>query len=148
MGNKPPLNPNQLKALDMLADGVPKGKVASILRVNRTTVYGWYKRDDFLDELQRRKHMNVNVLQKAINDKAMTAVQVLEDVMMDVEAKPSDRIRAAGLILDKARPMLTEGTNTRKTETVELACWVTNVDEDGSKPVAQFIDVDSSEAAK
>ena len=146
MANRPPLNPNQLKALDMLADGMTNGQVAGVLKVNRQTVWGWHKRSEFAQELEKRQVMRRNVLQKAINDKAMSAVDVLEEVMLDDTAKHADRLRAASILLDKARPMLTETTDFKKTETVELACWVTNKDVDGSKP--EFIEVGDVEAAK
>ncbi len=142
MANDPPLNKNQLQAIDMLIDGVPKSKVARILKLHKTTVFGWYKRQKFVDELERRKTLKVNVLQKAINDKAMTAVDVLAEVMVDVEAKPADRIRAAGMLLDKARPMLMQGLEGPKKEVVELACWVSGTDEDGTKVVPEFVEAD------
>ena len=118
----------------MLADGMTNGQVAGVLKVNRQTVWGWHKRREFAQELEKRQVMRRNVLQKAINDKAMSAVNVLEEVMLDDTAKHADRWRAASILLDKARPMLTESTDVKKTETVELACWVTNKDVDGSTP--------------
>lgn len=146
MASDPPLNENQLKAIDLLADGAAKSQVARLLKVHKTTVSGWHKRKKFTTELEKRRSRQENALQVAINSKALVAVEVLSDVMNNPEAKDTDRIRAAGMLLDKARPMMMEGIKTK--EVVELACWVSGTDGDGSRDAPEFVDADLKEQPK
>ena len=146
MANDPPLNENQLKAIDLLADGTPKAKVARLLKVHKTTVGGWYKRKKFTTELELRRSQKDNALQVAINSKALVAVEVLSDGMNNPDAKDTDRIRAAGMLLDKATPMMIQGAKSK--EVVELACWVSGTDGDGSRDAPEFVDADLKEQPK
>ena len=117
------LNNKQLKAIDMLMDGVNKTAIADKIKVNRTTLYNWLENEEFKLELDRRKQ---EISKHAISDLKGDTKQILEAVKELGYNAESEAVRLSALnsLLDRIL-----GKATAKQE-IELSNTDNNTDID------------------
>ena len=117
------LNNKQLKAIDMLMDGVNKTAIADKIKVNRTTLYNWLENEEFKLELDRRQQ---EISKHALSDLKGDTKQILEAVKKLGYEAESEAVRLSALnsLLDRIL-----GKATAKQE-IELSNTDNNIDVD------------------
>lgn len=117
------LNNKQLKAIDMLMDGVNKTAIADKIKVNRTTLYNWLENEEFKLELDRRQQ---EISRHALSDLKGDTKQILEAVKKLGYEAESEAVRLSALnsLLDRIL-----GKATAKQE-IELSNTDNNADVD------------------
>lgn len=117
------LNNKQLKAIDMLMDGVNKTAIADKIKVNRTTLYNWLENEEFKLELDRRQQ---EISRHALSDLKGDTKQILEAVKKLGYEAESEAVRLSALnsLLDRIL-----GKATAKQE-IELSNTDNNADID------------------
>lgn len=117
------LNNKQLKAIDMLMDGVNKTAIADKIKVNRTTLYNWLDNEEFKLELDRRQQ---EISKRALSDLKGDTKQILEAVKELGYKAESEAVRLSALnsLLDRIL-----GKATAKQE-IELSNADNNTDVD------------------
>ena len=117
------LNNKQLKAIDMLMDGVNKTAIADKIKVNRTTLYNWLENEEFKLELDRRQQ---EISRHALSDLKGDTKQILEAVKELGYKAESEAVRLSALnsLLDRIL-----GKATAKQE-IELSNTDNNTDVD------------------
>ena len=117
------LNNKQLKAIDMLMDGVNKTAIADKIKVNRTTLYNWLENEEFKLELDRRQQ---EISKHALSDLKGDTKQILEAVKELGYKAESEAVRLSALnsLLDRIL-----GKATAKQE-IELSNTDNNTDID------------------
>ena len=117
------LNNKQLKAIDMLMDGVNKTAIADKIKVNRTTLYNWLENEEFKLELDRRQQ---EISKHALSDLKGDTKQILEAVKELGYKAESEAVRLSALnsLLDRIL-----GKATAKQE-IELSNTDNNADVD------------------
>jgi transposase-like protein len=94
------LSPKQQRALAALLRGQTMTAAAEAAGVNPKTLYLWRQDVHFRAELQAGERELVAGALRALETLARPAVVLLGRVVLDDEARPGDRLRAASTILD------------------------------------------------
>lgn len=130
------LNNKQLKAIDMLMDGVNKTAIADKIKVNRTTLYNWLENEEFKLELDRRKQ---EISKHALSDLKGDTKQILEAVKKLGYEAESEAVRLSALnsLLDRILGKATakqeiELSSNKDVENIDLD---TLLDEDNSNVI-------------
>ena len=87
-------------ALAALLQGQTMGAAADAAGVNPKTLYLWRQDAHFRAELQAGERELVAGALRALETLARPAVVLLGKVVLDAEARPADRLRAASAILE------------------------------------------------
>jgi transcriptional regulator with XRE-family HTH domain len=90
-----------IRAATMAAAGLTGARIAAELGVSESTVSRWRQRADFQAIQNAILRETVNSASARLRALTLAAVAVLKDVIVDPRASTSDRIRAAGYVLDK-----------------------------------------------
>lgn len=97
------------RAREMRADGVPVREIAKVLGRSRATIYSWTSPRErrapvlqlYVDsphsEKEEKRESAVDIITRHSSDAAL----VIVELMMDADAPPSVRFRAASTILDR-----------------------------------------------
>ena len=101
------LKPRQLDAIKMLATGIPAYEVAERLEITCMTLWRWRRIPEFEHTLHSISHSGLDELARKINIAALTAVEVVQEVLCDMRECSSTRLKAAAIAL-RAMP----GVNT------------------------------------
>ena len=89
------LKPKQLNAIRMLATGAPAYQVAEKLEITTMTLWRWQRLPEFERTLQSIAHSGLDELAKKMNIAALTAVEVLQEILCDMRLPAATKIRAA-----------------------------------------------------
>jgi len=98
------MQPNQQRAIDLLLGGQSCREVAEELGVNRSTVWRWQQEPGVADELRAMRGDRRHAIRESVDAAALDAVGVLYDIMRDEMISPAVRVRAARVLLERARP--------------------------------------------
>lgn len=130
------LNNKQLKAIDMLMDGVNKTAIADKIKVNRTTLYNWLENEEFKLELDRRKQ---EISKHALSDLKGSTKDLLKAVEKLAYTAENEGIRLQALnsLLDRTLGKATtkqeiELSSNKDVENIDLD---TLLDEDNSNVI-------------
>ena len=89
------LKPKQLNAIRMLATGTPAVQVAERLEITTMTLWRWQRLPEFEHTLHSIAHSGLDELAKKMNVAALTAVEVLQEILCDMRQPTSTRLKAA-----------------------------------------------------
>lgn len=94
------LTDKQNKAINMLFEGMDKTRIAEELGISRTTLYKWFKDDDFIAERHRREQ---EFCKNALSDLKGNAKKLLDEVEKLAYTADSEAIRLQALqsLLDR-----------------------------------------------
>jgi FixJ family two-component response regulator len=104
------LSPEQAQAAAMIAAGQTQGAVAKSIGVSLRTITRWLKLDIFQDAIRQTTEKTVQVVAEDHTEKVKTALsklvpaalQILARVLVDENARASDKLRAVQIIGDWA----------------------------------------------
>jgi hypothetical protein len=121
-------SPEQLQAIQLLANNATHVEVARVLGVSTKTIQRWSKRADFIKALESVQDL---ALEKTIETSAEDissriqnlipkALNVLEHYIEDSESRGSDRLRACHIVgswagLNQIRPQTVQQTGAEET---------------------------------
>lgn len=100
------LKPLQLNAIQLLAVGTPATQVAEMLQVTTMTLYRWRQLPEFEAKLNSITHSGLEEIAKKMNVAALTATEVLQEIMNDMSLPQTTQIKAALGVL-RAIPAVT-----------------------------------------
>ncbi len=89
------LKPRQLNAIKLLAMGKPANQVAEILQVTTMTLYRWQKLPEFNSKLNCIANSGMEEIAKKMNVAALTAIEVLQDILCDMRVPKATQLKAA-----------------------------------------------------
>jgi dihydroneopterin aldolase len=113
------LTSKQARALASLLAGSTVEEAAASARVNPTTVYRWLQQEAFRQQYQRARRQVVERAASSIQQAATKAVQVMTTIMLDKNAAPSVRLRAAQGIYEQATKWVEVEEFTERLEALE-----------------------------
>lgn len=118
------------QALELLRSGLTFHAVERQLGVNRATLYKWnLRRADILATVRTETRIGITVelgeqvaeyLSQTVEG-AKVGVQTLVDVMQDPEAKRSERIRAAQILIESANSIASSSEQSEAASYIEEA---------------------------
>lgn len=103
--NMKPLKPVQLSAIQLIAVGTPLAKVAESLAVSQMTIWRWRRIPEFEAKLAAITESGMEEITKKLNATALTAVEVLQDLLCDMTQPSSVQIKVALGILNSMPAM-------------------------------------------
>jgi len=95
------LTPKQRIAIDTLVLSGDKSQAATAAGVSRPTIYKWYELQHFRDALNQAVGAMLAELSRMLVTRSAAACDVLEEIMNDLEAASSVRVRAADILLSR-----------------------------------------------
>lgn len=93
------LTTKQQAALACLLQGGSQQQAADAAGVNVRTLYAWRQHPEFAAELRAGEQELIASAVRALSALTRPAAGLLGRILADTEGKPSDRLRAAGLVL-------------------------------------------------
>lgn len=95
MVNVRSLKPRQLTAIQLLAVGTPANQVAARLEVSTMTLYRWQRLPEFEARLHSIANSGLEKLTKKMNSTALTAVEVIQEILCDMRQPAALQVKAA-----------------------------------------------------
>ncbi len=89
------LKPRQLNAIKLLAMGKPANQVAEILQITTMTLYRWQKLPEFSSKLNLVANSGMEEIAKKMNSTALTAIEVLQEILCDMTLTKPIQMKAA-----------------------------------------------------
>lgn len=105
-----PLSEAQRRAVVLIAEGATGRSVADTLGLSEYTISRWKQSADFEAAVNQLLQDARDGAVNRLRNMATTALDTIEQVLTDFEASPSDRLKAAGMVLDAVQ--LTRATPT------------------------------------
>jgi hypothetical protein len=93
--------PEKERAIELLIAGVSPPEIARQLNLGRTTVWRWQQDPEFVAELEAVRGDRRKMVQAALIDCALEAVDVLMELMRDRDIPAAVRVRAAESLLSR-----------------------------------------------
>ncbi len=95
MNNVKALKPRQINAIQLLAMGTPVCRIAETLDVSEMTLYRWQRLPAFSSKLNSITSSGLEEITKKMNASALTALEVLQDILCDMSLPKTLQIKAA-----------------------------------------------------
>jgi hypothetical protein len=89
------LNEQQLKAIEMLADGRKPKEIAPVVDVTLATIYNWLKNSEF----EKAQH---DAVIASLRGGIQPLLKNLENIALDKKASWDSRVKASDSLLDRA----------------------------------------------
>ncbi len=89
------LKPRQLNAIKLLAMGKPANQVAEMLQITTMTLYRWQKQPEFSSKLNYVANSGMEEIAKKMNSTALTAIEVLQEILCDMTLTKPIQMKAA-----------------------------------------------------
>jgi hypothetical protein len=99
---KPTLTPKQQRAIEALLAGLTKSQAATAAGVTPRTLSRWLAEPTFKSHLTRATDQAIGDATRRLATALDQAVTVLSELMLNQDASPPDRLRAASLILRRS----------------------------------------------
>ncbi len=95
------LAPKQLKTIELLLSGFSVSDVATLVGVDRSSIYRWMNEDEsFVKELEDAKTQQLYDLREGLHSLAEDAVESLRELMNDRMVEAEIRLKVALLVLN------------------------------------------------
>lgn len=112
------LSEKQLNAIDLYIDGTNKTQIAKKVGVTRATVINWFKRDDFIAELEEREKERDTAIYHNLISYVPKSVKVITQMIEDEDLAAKDRLRAIGMLWDATGFSKKQGQEEVKQQTI------------------------------
>ena len=99
MSDSATLKPKQMNAVKLLAAGTPASQVAARLEITTMTLWRWQKLPAFEQTLQAVSHSGLDEIAKKTNVVALTALEVLQEILCDMMQPTIVHLKAAAIAL-------------------------------------------------
>ena len=116
--NNTSLSEKQLNAIDLYINGENKTQIAKRVGVTRATVINWFKKDEFIHELEEREKERDTSIYHNLISYVPKSVKVITQMIEDNELSAKDRLRAISMLWDATGFSKKQTEDTVKQQTI------------------------------